>query len=250
MLKNKLLQRQVCIGSWCQVGHPANAEILAKAGFDWIAADYEHGEFTEADLGDFCRAVRQYGRSPMVRVRENATLPIRRALDLGADGVFVPLVNTAADAERAVQAAKFPPRGIRGFAFHRGNAWGVEFDEYARTANDKTQVIVMIESREAVENIDGILDVDGVDGIFIGPYDMSGSYGVPGQTDHKIVLDACQTVVAACKRHGKAAGLHIVTPTPDAVQQALGQGYTLLALGMDTVFLAQGAKLAWSYAKS
>lgn len=176
--------QDLSVGTWCQIGHPANAEILAKAGFQWIAGDCEHGEFTEADIGNFCRAARQYGCSPLIRVRENAMLPIRRALDLGADGVFVPLVNTAGDAERAVKAAKYPPRGIRGFAFHRGNAWGVEFDDFAKTTNENVTVIVMIESREAVENINGILAVDGVDGILIGPYDMSGSYGIPGQVGH------------------------------------------------------------------
>ena len=109
------------VGSWCQIGHPANAEILAGAGFDWMAADCEHGEFEDGQIGDFCRAVRQFDCVPLVRVKENATLPIRRALDLGAAGVIIPLVNNAADAERAVQAAHYPPQGIRGFAWHRGN---------------------------------------------------------------------------------------------------------------------------------
>lgn len=229
------------LGSWCQIGHPANAEILAHAGFEWIAADCEHGEFQETEIANFCRAVRQSDCSPLVRVRENATLPIRRALDLGADGVFVPLVNTAKEAERAVRAAKYPSEGVRGFAYQRANAWGVEFDEYAGTANDKTTVIVMIESKEAVENIDEILAVAGADGVFIGPYDMSGSYGVPGQTDHETVVEACKTVAKSCRKHGKAAGQHIVRPTTENVQQALDQGYTLLALGMDTVFLTRGA---------
>lgn len=240
---------QISIGSWCQIGHPANAEILAKAGYDWMAADCEHGEFTETELGNFCRAVRQEGCIPLVRVRENGTLPIRRALDLGAAGVFVPLVNSAEEAERAVQAAKYPPVGVRGFAYHRGNAWGVDFDEYAKTANENTVVIVMVESKQAVEDIDQILAVDGVDGVFIGPYDMCGSYGIPGDVGNPIIIDACQTVADACKRHGKAAGQHIVTPTAENVEKALDQGYSLLALGMDTVFLAQGAKTGRAFSQ-
>ena len=181
-------------------------------------------------------------RITMVRVKENKIMPIRRALDLGAMGVIVPLVNSADEARHAVVAAKFPPEGIRGFAFCRGNEWGVDFDEYAAKANGMISVIVMIESKSAVEKIEEIVKVEGVDGVFIGPYDMSGSYGIVGQTDSEIIQEACEKVVAACKKHGKAAGIHIVLPACDNIRIAESQGFTLLALGMDTVFLADGAK--------
>ena len=232
----------LAIGSWCQIGHPANAEILAGAGFDWMAADCEHGEFEDGQIGDFCRAVRQFDCVPLVRVKENATLPIRRALDLGAAGVIIPLVNNAADAERAVQAAHYPSQGIRGFAWHRGNNWGRDFDAYAQMF--KPLVIVMIESRTAVENIDAIMAVEGVDGCFVGPYDMSGYYGITGQSSHQLIRDACNRVAEACRRHHKAAGQHIVTPTNENVNQAIDQGFTFLALGMDSYFLGHGANQA------
>jgi 2-keto-3-deoxy-L-rhamnonate aldolase RhmA len=243
-MKKSLNRKHVCLGSWCQIGHPANAEILAKTGFSWMALDCEHGETGENDIGNFCRAVNQYNCTPMVRVKENDVLEIRRVLDLGAEGVIIPLVNSAADAEKAVAAAKYPPVGIRGFAFHRGNNWGVDFDEYAKNANERITVIVMIESKKAVENIDAILGVNGVDGVFIGPYDMSGSYGIAGQTGSPVIKEACLKVAAACKKHNKAAGQHIVLPTPENVSMVIEQGFTLLALGMDTVFLAYGAKQA------
>ena len=242
LIKQKLSNCQITIGSWCQIGHPANAEILAKAGFEWMALDCEHGEAEDADIGNFCRSVSQFNCAPMVRVKENAVLPIRRALDLGAMGVIVPLVNSAGDAAKAVAAAKYPPKGIRGFAFHRGNNWGVDFTEYAKNANENIAVIVMIESKEAVDNINEILSVDGVDGVFIGPYDMSGSYNIIGETNNPIIKNACLEVAAACKRHRKAAGQHIVLPTLENVNIAIEQGFSLLALGMDTVFLANGAK--------
>jgi 2-keto-3-deoxy-L-rhamnonate aldolase RhmA len=244
LCKKLLNEGRPTIGSWCQVGHPANAEILAKAGFSWIAADCEHGEFESCEIGNFCRAVSQYSCTPLVRVKENDNLEIRRALDLGAMGVIIPLVNNADDAERAVAAAKYPPQGIRGFAFHRGNNWGVDFDEYVKCANEEIMVIVMIESKEAVENIELILAVDGVDGVFIGPYDMSGSYGIIGQTSTPEIKGACRKVSEACKKAGKAAGMHIVLPTAEAVKNAVADGFTFLALGMDTVFLANGAKQA------
>jgi len=248
-MKKLLLKRELCLGSWCQIGHPANAEILAKAGFSWAAADCEHGEIEDSDLGNFCRALRQYRSIPLVRVKENAVLPIRRALDLGASGVIVPLVNSAAEAMQAVRAAKYPPEGIRGFAFQRANDWGISFDEYARTANEETIVIVMIESKEAVEHIDDILSVNGVDGVIVGPYDMSGSYGITGQTGHELIKKACIRVSEACSRKGKAAGQHIVIPTRENVRDAVKNGFTLLALGMDTVFLAQGARAALDFGK-
>lgn len=249
-LKQALIQQKTVLGSWLQLGHPGNAEILAQAGFDWLAADAEHGEIETGDFGNFCRAVRQFNSIPLVRVRENDTLEIRRALDLGAMGVIIPLVNTAADARKAVAAAKYPPAGIRGFAFHRGNDWGVDFDQYARHANEEIIVVVMIESKEAVENIDSILAVDGVDGVFIGPYDMSGSYGIIGQTGAPAIKDACRKVSEACRKAGKSAGMHIVLPTAEAVGSAVSGGFTFLGLGMDTVFLANGAKQALEMMKN
>ncbi len=242
-VKETLRNKKVALGGWCQVGHPAVAEIQAQSGMQWLALDCEHGEASEADIGDFCRATIGGGAEPFVRVRANETLDIRRALDLGASGVIVPLVNNALDAKRAVAAAKYPPKGVRGFAFQRGNCWGRDFDAYA-AADDTRCVIVMIESKEAVENIDAILEVEGVDGVFIGPYDMSGSYGIVGQTGSPIIVEACAKVAQSCLKHGKAAGQHIVTPTQENVAAAKRQGYTFIALGMDTYFLASGVRSA------
>jgi len=240
-VKQALERRELCVGSWLQIGHPAIVEILARAGYAWLVADCEHGEVEPGDLGNLFRAMSAHGAVPLVRVRENATIEIRRALDLGAHGVIVPLVESVADAQRAVAAAKYPPDGVRGFAFQRANLWGVDFDRYVAAANLEIAVVVMIESKAAVENIDAILAVEGVDGVLIGPYDMSGSYGIPGQTGAPDVLDACRQVAEACARAGKSAGQHIVKPTRENVRTAVDQGFTFLALGMDTVFLADGA---------
>jgi len=254
MIKNPvrlaLLERRVTIGTWIQIGHPASAEVLANAGFDWIAADMEHTDIDNAGFTGLARAMHGRGVAPLARVRENDTLAIRQVLDLGAQGVIVPLVHTAADAERAVSAAKYPPRGVRGFCFSRMNNWGSDFDAYRKTANDDIAVVVMIESRQGVENIYEILAVDGVDGVFIGPYDLSGSYGVPGQTAHEQVKVGCQRVLDACRAAGKAAGMHVVIPTPAAIAQALKDGFTFLALGVDTVFLNAGARDALACARS
>jgi 2-keto-3-deoxy-L-rhamnonate aldolase RhmA len=240
-IKEKLAAGEVSIGSWIQLPVPGIAEIMAGADFDWIAVDCEHGAVGIADLANTFRGM--YGRRPLplARVTDNSPLAIRRPLDAGAAGVFVPLVHTAEDARQAVSAARYPAAGIRGYAFCRANDYGRSFDEYARTANEDLLVIVMIESRTGVEQIDSILEVDGVDGVFIGPYDMSGSYGVVGKVDDPRVREGCVRVVEACRRAGKAAGIHLVRPTPASIDEALRTGYTLIALGMDTVFLERAS---------
>jgi len=240
-VKRALLERRVTLGTWIQIGHPAVAEVLADAGFDWIAADMEHTDIDNATFAALARGMHGRGVTALVRVRENDTLAIRQVLDLGAQGVIVPLAHTADDAERAVRAAKYPPRGVRGYCFSRMNGWGKGFDAYAASANDDVAVVVMIESKQGVENIDAILAVDGVDGVFIGPYDLSGSYGVPGQTGDDLVQAGCRRVAEACRKAGKAAGLHVVLPDPAAVEQAVSDGFTFIALGVDTVFLRGGA---------
>jgi 2-keto-3-deoxy-L-rhamnonate aldolase RhmA len=243
-IKEALLTRKITIGTWVQINHPAVAEILGNCDYDWIAADCEH---TDIDIEGFSQIARGlYGRGPepFARVRENDVLAIRQVLDAGARGVIVPLVGCAEEAQSAVAAAKFPPEGIRGFSFCRGNNYGIDFDEYACQANQEIAVVVMIESKEAVDNIDEILDVDGVDGVFIGPYDLSGSYGIPGNTYHSLVQEGCRKVLRACQKAEKSAGLHVVIPTSENIEQALNDGFTFIAVGADIVFLDQASRNA------
>jgi 2-keto-3-deoxy-L-rhamnonate aldolase RhmA len=241
-VKSRLLKGIPTLGTWIQIGHPAVAEILAGLGFDWIAVDCEHTDITTSQLADLFRAMKGHDVVPLVRVRENQTMAIRQALDIGAMGVIVPLVDTAEQAAQAVAAAKFPPLGIRGFSFVRSNNYGADFQRYAETANDDTIVVVMIESRQAVENIEAIMGTPGVDGALIGPYDLSGSYGVTGQTSHPELRKASATVARACAQKGKAAGIHVVVPDETNVSAALKEGFTFVALGMDDVFLESSAR--------
>lgn len=248
-VKENLKKGIPSIGSWIQFGHPGIAEVMSNTGFDWLAADCEHSDIGIREFTAIARAVHGRKSIPFARVKENDTLSIRQVLDMGAMGVVVPLVNTAEDAEKAVRSAKFPPDGIRGYAFYRSNNYGRDFDDYAASANEEILVIVMIESKQAVENIDEILEVDGVDGIFIGPYDMSGSYGIPGNTDDPMILKSCERVLESCKRHGKAAGTHIVLPRKDVIEKAIRDGYTFIGLGMDNVFLEKAAAESLEIAK-
>jgi len=244
-VKRALENCEPTFGSWLQIGaYPAIAEILAIAGFEWLAVDCEHSDIAVEGFTDLARGMAGHGCLPLARVRENDTLAIRQMLDAGAMGVIVPLVNTAEEAKKAVAAAKYPPQGVRGFCFSRMNRYGVDFEAYAREANDNIAVVVMIESKQAVENIDAILDVEGVDGVLIGPYDLSGSYGLPGKLEDPRVTGAVQTVLEACEAHHKSAGMHLVQPTPDAILDLVERGFTFLALGVDMIFLRNAADAA------
>ena len=243
-LRSALLERRVTVGSWIQVGHPAVAEVLARAGFDWLGVDCEHTDIGLHEFSAIARALHGRGPAPLARVEKNDPLAIRRVLDMGAAGVIVPLVNSADDAKRAVRAAKFAPEGERGFAFCRANEWGAEFDSYTGAANDRTAVIAMIETAQAVENAEEILSVEGIDGTLIGPYDMSGSLGVPGHTEDPRVKEGGRQVVEACRRCGKSAGIHVVLPDRERIREVVEQGFTFIAVGMDTVFLDEGAGAA------
>jgi len=248
--RRALLQRDVILGTWLQINNATAAEVLANAGFDWIAIDVEHTDIDISSLTQLLRGMYGRGVTPIARVTRNDVLEIRRALDVGAAGVLVPFVNTADEARRAVAAAKYPPLGVRGFSFSRANDWGVNFDAEARSANESTSVVVMIESRQGVEHIEEIVAVPGIDAVFIGPYDLSGSYGVPGQTEDPRVREACQQVIATCDAADKSVGLLLVRPTLAAVQRVVADGYNLLCIGIDTVFLDQGARAARALALS
>lgn len=239
-IRKKLQNGQLVTGLWMQGASPVTAEIFAETEMDFVALDMEHGDAGEVDFAAMARAFG--GKSaPFARVRENNPMAIRRVLDMGARGVIVPLVNDAQQAQQAAAATRFPPDGVRGYSFCRANQWGQNFDGYRTGEGADIILIVMIESVEAVEAIEEIVQVPGVDGVLIGPYDLSGSYGVPGELEHPAMKTGMAKVVAACQKHQKAAGLHVVTPTPQALQEALQAGYTFLPVGMDTIFVRQGA---------
>ena len=236
-VRTALIDRRLTIGSWIQIGDPAIAEILSSSGYEWIAVDLEHGDISLEDFTSLARGMGTGGPVPFARVRQNDPADISGALDRGAMGVIVPRIESAEQARAAVQSARFPPIGRRGFGFARMNSYGRDFAAYAESANESVAVVVMIETRRGVENAGAILAVDGVDGVFIGPYDISGSYGVTGDMQAPVVREACATVVTACQEAGKAAGLHVVSPDQAAIQLAIDDGFTFIALGVDTVFL-------------
>jgi 2-keto-3-deoxy-L-rhamnonate aldolase RhmA len=216
-------------------------------GFDWLAVDMEHSDAGTAQYSDIIRGMYGRGPVPMARVRENDTLVIRRLLDAGAWGVIVPMINCAEDAKKAVQAVRFPPNGIRGAGFARANDYGLGFDEYIK-ASENILVMAMCETKQSVENIEEIVAVDGIDGIFMGPYDLSMSYGIPGKTNEPVMAEARKKVLDACKKAGKAPGLHHFNLTRDSIKSIVDEGFLFIALGVDAAFIQSGARAAFAAA--
>lgn len=243
-MRRALLQGELTLGAWLQIGHPGCAEICARAGFDWICVDLEHGAIDLETMTNIFRTIDGFDCVPVARLPLNDPVWIHRTLDAGAKTLIIPMVKTAAEAEAAVREAKYPPRGTRGFGFSRANIHGMDFATYVEEANDEIAMIMQIEHRDALPNLDAIAQVDGVDAMFIGPYDLTGSMGITGQMEHPDVVAALAEYRQVCSRHGIAAGAHEVFPTTESVGKALEQGYTLLALGLDVTFLAESARAA------
>lgn len=236
-LRKALLAREKSLGAWMQIGHGGVAEILARAGFDWVCVDLEHGAIDLETMTGIFRTLAGFDCVPVARLPLNDPIWIHRTLDAGARGLIIPMVKTAAEAEAALREAKYPPRGTRGFGYSRANMHGMDFADYIATANDEIAMVMQIEHKDAIANLDAILDVPGVDGLFIGPLDLSGSMGITGQMEHPDMVAALNTYREACRRHNTSAGMHIVRPNEQNTAQALDAGYTLIALGLDNVFL-------------
>jgi len=237
-LKSKLKNREVTVGSWITLGHPSIAEILEKAGFDWLVVDMEHSAITLPQTQQLVQVIELSGRIPLVRVGENDATLIKRVMDTGAHGVIVPMVNSEDDAIRAVNAVHYPPRGTRGVGLARAQGYGNDFEKYKEWVNKESIVIAQIEHIKAIENLEKILRVEGIDGTIIGPYDLSGSLGFPGNFDHEDVKKALERYKIVCEEMGKPMGMHVIPPDPVEVQKRIKEGYKFIAWSLDTLFLS------------
>ncbi len=241
-VKEKLDKGEVAIGMFVTIGHPDVTERLSMVGLDWLLLDAEHGPLGFETMQTMMQAMRGESCSPIIRVQWNDPVVIKRALDIGAHGVLIPWVNTREEAEAAVAACKYPPRGIRGCGPRRAGLVGGR--DYIATANDSLLVAVQIETAMAVENIDEILAVDGVDTVYIGPVDLSMSmFGAPGKWDEPSFQAAFDRVLEASARAGKPAGMYCGA---DNIEWAIEKGFRFPTIGNDDAFLmrAVGATLA------
>jgi 2-keto-3-deoxy-L-rhamnonate aldolase RhmA len=235
----RLKSRDKLLGTMVTLASAESAEVLASLGFDWLFIDGEHGPLETRELGEILQAV-GHKTACIVRVPEAAEVPIKKALDLGAHGIIVPQVNTAEQAASVVRWARYAPEGARGVGLARAHGYGVTFREYLSSANRDIAVIVQAEHVRAVENIEAIVRVPGVDAVLLGPYDLSASLGKMGQIDDALVVAAIGRVTDVCRAAGMPLGYFGVTAA--AVQPYVARGYTLIVAGVDTLYLASGAK--------
>ena len=232
-LKNKLANLELTLGSWITLAHPAIAEIMAKAGFSWLTVDLEHSVITIREAEELIRTIDHCGAAPLVRLSANDPVQIKRVMDAGSYGIIVPMVNSAAEARRAVEAVQYPPAGQRGFGLARAQGYGNDFTDYLNWVKKETVVIVQIESIEAVRNLKDILSVEGVDGFMIGPYDLSGSLGIPGQFNHPLMIETLKDIYEIGRTSGKAPGIHIVEPDRKELKDRVEQEFRFIAYSVD-----------------
>ena len=241
-LRTKLRKGGHTIGSWMQIPHPSVAEIMGQAGFEWVAVDMEHGAICTHQLPDLFRALELGGTLPLVRLAEGKAKDCKQALDAGAGGVIVPMVESAGQLRAIHEACCWPPVGTRGVGFSRANLFGKFFSEYQDEARSPL-LVAMIENIRAVEELPEILAVNGLDAILIGPYDLSSSMGVTAKFDDQDFLSAMNKIKRLSDEASKPCGLHIVEPSSEELKQRIMEGYRFLAYSIDAVFLYKGAQI-------
>ena len=217
------------------------AEIIGRAGYDWLLLDMEHGVLTESSLLSMLQATDATAATPVVRVEEGTRLRIGRVLDFGAPALMVPRVESAEEANRIVGWSRYPPSGVRGIALPtRGAGYGELSHADVPTAHENLTLMIQIEGRGALGDADSIAATDGVDVLFVGPTDLSHALGIPGDLDAPAYLQAIERVGKAARDHGKAAG--VLLWNLDQLPRYRDLGYTLIAVGSDGAHLAAGAR--------
>ena len=232
---------ETLVGTMVTLNSPQAAEILSAAGFDWLFIDTEHGAHGPLAVEALLQAAGD-AMPCLVRIPVHEEAWIEKMLDVGAAGIIAPQVNTAAQAELVVQYGKYPPDGERGVGVARAQRYGARFAEYLERANDRLLTVIQIEHRDAIGNLAALAAVPGVDALFVGPYDLSMSYGVPGRVDDPRVRDGIAAVLDACRESGRAPGIFGIQA--DTVRRYVEQGFRLVCVGMDALFLDHAARAA------
>lgn len=243
MIENRFKQAiaagKVQIGLWAGLADSYSTEIIASAGFDWLLIDGEHGPNHLRSVLSQLQAVSAYPTHPVVRIPIGDSVLIKQYLDLGAQSLLIPIVESAEQARQLVRATQYPPHGIRGVASARAARWGGVSD-YFKRASESICLLLQVETVKALENLDEILAIDGFDGVFIGPSDLAASLGHLGNPSHPDVVSTIEQTIAKTVAAGKAAG--ILSMDPVLARTYIDRGVTFCAVGADTVMLAQAAR--------
>ncbi len=237
--KHGIAAGELQIGLWSTLASNISAEIIADSGFDWILLDTEHTPNEVPGLLSQLQALESGAATPIVRPAWNDPVLFKRILDIGAQTLLVPYVQNAEEAAKAVSAVRYPPKGIRGVTGSgRGSRYG-RVKDYLKKADDEICLLVQVETGEALKELDAIAAVDGVDGVFIGPSDLSASMGFIGQPGHPEVQAAIEDAIGRLKAAGKPAG--VLTANAEEARRYIDWGFTFVAVGIDTLILAKGA---------
>lgn len=252
-IRAALAQDKPTIGTWLQFPSAEVAELLARAGYNWVAADMEHGTFGRTGLTDIFRAIECGGAAPFARLAEATRLQIKSALEAGAQGLIFPMIESREQLDAAISWATYPGyddgrlpgeplRENRGVGFCRANAFGTRMDWYMKERASRVFLVAQIEHIRAVEHLEDILSHPRLDAIMVGPYDLSGSMGLTAQFDHPDFQAAMRRIHEVCRKHRPLMGLHIVQPDPEELARQVAQGSRFIAYGIDSVFLWNGAR--------
>lgn len=240
-LKKRLKQGGAVLGTFVMCNSPDLVEIIGLSGIDFIVIDTEHGPMTIESTQHLIRAAETRGVTPITRVTDSTDTTILRSLDVGAHGIQVPQVNDKSKAESVVNASKYFPIGNRGIAMPRAGDYGtVNPLNYFQNANNETMIIVHCENKLGLKNLEEIASVNEIDVIFLGPFDMSQSLGVPAQVDHPLVEQAAEKVVNVARKAGKAAGIFV--SNGEQAKQRIEQGFQYVTIGMDVTVIASAFK--------
>jgi 2-dehydro-3-deoxyglucarate aldolase len=237
--RSRLKNGEQLLGTMVTLSTPSTAEILADLGYDWLFIDGEHGPLETSEVLGILQAV-SHKTACIVRVPVAEEAPIKKMLDLGAHGIIAPQVNTPDQAADVVRFSRYAPIGSRGVGLARAHGYGMRFQEYVESANEQISVIVQAEHAKAVENIEAIVQVEGIDAVLLGPYDLAASLGKMGQVDDPVVTDAIEHITKTCLAANIPLGMFGVTAA--AVKPYIERGYTLIVAGVDTLFVGAGGK--------
>lgn len=239
-IREKLRRGGHSIGSWMQLPHPSIAEIMGQAGYDWVAIDLEHGSIAVNQLPDLFRALELGETLPLARIAQGEIKDCKQALDAGAAGVIVPMVESAQQLCQVRDACRWPPAGTRGVGFSRANLFGKNFSSYMEEAQEPL-LVAMIEHKNAVSNLDDILHVEGLDALLIGPYDLSASMGMTAEFDAPEFVQTMQSIHTLAEKAQIPCGVHVVEPSKRELKQKISEGYRFIAYSIDAVFLNDSA---------
>jgi len=241
-LKQKLRGREQLFAGWVSYEHPAITETFALAGFDFIAIDMEHTTISTEQAQRIIAASQAQGVPCLPRPVSHSNDWIKPLLESGADGMLIQMVNNKEEIKNLIQHIYYSPIGNRSYGVNRAHGYGFTLNEYFSEWNKSACFIIQVESIEAVNNIEDLLSFDEVDGVMIGPMDLSGSLGVPGQTDHPQVIEASKKVIQMCKKYNKSCGTQVSDTSEKAINELFDLGYTFAILGSDLFVLWRWAE--------